>query len=76
MASITLTYPDGVQARVVDALCAYGNYTPADGARGAFAKGVLSTFIRTVVRNFEADAAAKSAADAARAAADSQITIS
>ena len=77
MATITLTIPDAALPRVVDALCAYGGQA-ADSpvAKGAFAKGVVGSWVKSIVRAHEAQQAAEAARLAAEVKADAEVTIS
>ena len=78
MATITLTFPDAVQPRVVDALCAEGGYDQLPEpkpARGAFARSRVIRFVRETVRNYEASLAIETAREAAVARADAEVTI-
>lgn len=75
MATITLTFPDGVQTRVVDALCDRGGWNQNLGPRGAFAKGVVIDWVHTVVKHYEGEQAATTARSTAESNAESQITI-
>lgn len=87
MAVIQLTIPDAAMPRVIDALCARGDY---DGSRAAFldanpggqfptraqfAKSMLADFVRTVTKHFEAEAAAEAARKTAAAKAESEVTV-
>lgn len=77
MASITITFSDGAQTRVVNALCERGGWTAELGiAKGPFAKSVVIDFVKSVVRNHEGDTAAATAREAAQAAADNDIILS
>jgi hypothetical protein len=73
MATITLTIPDAVMPRVVDALCAEGGYV--SGSRGAFAKQQVVDHVRRVVRQYESRVARDAAGAAADSAADAEILI-
>lgn len=72
MATLTITIPDAVVTRVQDALCAYGNRSPANAAN---AKAVLIDFMKTVTRNHEAETAAEISRVAAKQKADSEIVL-
>lgn len=87
MATITLTISDAAMPRVVDALCARGDY---DGSRAAFleanpggqfptrpqfAKAIVVDFVATIVKHHEAEQAAERARKAAQAKADKEVTV-
>lgn len=62
MASITLTIPDPLVTRVIDAIASEYGYDPAkDGAKAQFAKIQLINFIKRTVRNYESSIAVKNA---------------
>ena len=80
MATMSLTYPDVVAQRIVDALCAAGGYdtlptTPPRPARAAFAKSVVVSYLMSVTRDYEAERDAQVAQTAARAKVDGEVTI-
>lgn len=77
MASTTLTYPDVVQTRVVDALCAKGRWRSValDGQRGAFAKQVLSLLLKDIVQDYEVNLATDTATVTAKASVNADIVI-
>lgn len=77
MASITINFPDDQQQRIRDALCDYRGYRAKldDGSdnpvgRAAFAKDVIKSLIRDVVRHQEREKALR----AADAVADPDLT--
>lgn len=53
MADITVTVPDAVLPRVVDALAVAGGWVQGQGTKRAAAQQALVTFIRQTVRNVE-----------------------
>lgn len=54
MASVTIQYPDSEQARVIEALCIDGGWTPELGVtKGAFAKQQVARLVRERVREVE-----------------------
>lgn len=76
MAQITITIPDAVLARVLDAFAARG-YDAAGGlTKAQFAKQQVVGFIRGVVRSHEVEQAIQSAAAQASATADADIALS
>lgn len=76
MASITLTIPDAVLPRVLDAMAATRNYNPAtDGTKAQFAKAQLVAWLKSVVVDYEGNAAANTAATSARNTATTDIAI-
>lgn len=87
MAVIQLTIPDAAMPRVIDALCARGDY---DGSRAAFldaspggqfptraqfAKSMLADFVRTVVKHHESGLAAERARQTAEQKAENEVAI-
>ena len=77
MATITLTIPDAVMPRVIDALCAYGDRPDSSPlTRGAFAKAVVVDWVKSITRQHEGVQAAKTAETTARARVDAEISIS
>jgi len=64
MADITITVPDAVLTKVVDALCEYGDWTAADGSRTPFAKTVIIRWMKkvTIQREQRIDGAVATAA--------------
>ena len=76
MASITVTVPDPILNRVLDALAAKWNYNPAiDGTKAAFAKKSVANYLKATVKDYEATLAAEAARAAAQATAETDITI-
>lgn len=72
MASISVTVPDAIVTRVLDAICDTYDYRgPIDGTKAQFAKKQVAEHIRRLVTSYEArqasEAAAQAAADAAAA---------
>lgn len=77
MASITITIPDAVLTRVLDAIAARHGYDPlTDGTKAQFAKSVVIGWLKKEVVEHEANTAAASAASTQAAAANSQIVLS
>jgi hypothetical protein len=76
MAQISLTIPDDVLPRVIEALCVDGQ-RPDDSplTRAQFARQQIITYVRSVVRQHEARVAREAAAAAADAKADSEVVI-
>lgn len=62
MAQITLTIPDALLARVLDAFATTYGYTPGNGTKAQFARQQLATHIRGVVRSYEVQRASELAA--------------
>ena len=88
MASITLTFSDAVATRVLTALAAHygypptvedppasGTFIPNPETRAAFVKRMIALELKRKVVAYEALAAARTAEDAAGAAADSEISV-
>lgn len=67
MARLTITVPDTLLTRVLDAVGATYGYTPDDGTLRQFATSQLARHLRDVVQGYEV---AQASADAAQAAAD------
>jgi hypothetical protein len=71
MATMTVSFPDDVANRIIDALCARGS-RPDDSTvpKPQFAKGVVTDWMERVTIQYEAtlagEAAHKDAADAAQ----------
>lgn len=76
MASITLTIPDPILNRVLDALAAKWGYNPAGGqTKAQFAKSALAAYVKATVKQYEAEVAAKAAFDSAQATTETDIAI-
>lgn len=76
MASITITIPDPVLTRVLDAIASVGGYNSArDGTKAQFAKAYLVSYLKGIVIDYEGNVAAKTASDSARTTANSDIAI-
>ena len=75
MASMTIQIPDDVMPDVVEALAERGGYVDEDthGPKGAFAKGQVVDFIKTVTRHWSAKEAAKPVAEDAYAQIDASL---
>ncbi len=77
MATVSVTIPDPVLARVLDAFATAYGYNPAtDGTKAAFAKRQVARFVMETVRAHEATTAANAALKAATDKATTEITIS
>ena len=82
MATITITIPDSVVARVVDALGThYGYQAIIDGApnpetKARFVQRMIRTHIKNIVREQEASVASQSAFVSTSTAVDSEIVLS
>ncbi len=85
MASITLTVPDAIAQRVTDAVCTrYGyqatildvnnNLIQNPMTKAQFVKRVIYQHLKRIVVAYEIDLAVKSAEDAARTTAETDIT--
>lgn len=76
MASTTITVPDAVLPRVLDAVAATQGYNPAtDGTKAQFLKAFIARTLKGIVAEYEASAAASAAAASARSTANSDIAI-
>lgn len=76
MATITLTIPDAVVARVLDAVAAgYGYSAATHGTKAQFARQYLRDHLKQIVISYEAGLAATQAAQEQRAATESEINI-
>lgn len=87
MAAIQLTIPGAAMPRVIDALCARGDYdgqkqafleSNPDGqfpTRPQFAKAMIAEYVRTVTKHYEADQAAETARKSAQTKADAEVII-
>lgn len=77
MAEITITIPNGVVNRVVDAIASEYNYDAAvDGTKNAFAKKQVIEFLKRTVKDAEASVATKTARDNAVSDVDSNVVLS
>ena len=76
MASITITIPDPVAARVVDAMAVRYAWTADTGlTKTQFAKRVLVNLLKETVRMHEGQIASAAAAQVAGTAVDNEIDI-
>jgi hypothetical protein len=77
MANLTLTIPDNVVNRVFDALASEYHYNAiTDGTKAAFAKKVVTDFLKRTVRESETSAAQKNSITTITSDIDTNITIS
>lgn len=54
MATMTITIPDDKATRVINALCAAGDYNPdTDGPKAAFAKTMVIRWMKNMVLSVE-----------------------
>lgn len=76
MADITITIPNAVLSRVLDAVSVRFGYNAAtDGTKAAFAKKQLIIWVKDIVRSHEGSAAGAAAQQAASESVDADITI-
>jgi hypothetical protein len=76
MATITITVPDAVVNRVLDAIAGVYQYNAVnDGTKAAFAKKQLGLWAKRTTREWEASQASNGAYTAAFNAAESDIVI-
>lgn len=82
MADITVTIPDGILTRVMDAIGAEYNYDanklpgPPVETKGQFAKRQVIEFLKRTVKDHEGSLAAKQAREDTYADVDMDITLS
>lgn len=77
MASITITIPDNVLTRVLDAIAARNGYNSAtDGTKAAFAKAIVIKWVRREVIDYEANSAGQTASTSTRTQSESDISLS
>jgi hypothetical protein len=77
MATMTITIPDAIAQRVVEAVCARHGYDPDNpdhGSKTAFAKQQLILWLRTTTVEYEAEVAAKTAQNEAATVAQAEIS--
>lgn len=75
MADITITVPNAVLSRVLDAIAATKGYKPSDGTKAQFARNHIAAYIKDIVKSYEGSAASANARRLADTAVDSEITI-
>jgi len=76
MATVSVTIPDAVLGRVLDAIAAaYGYDAAKDGTKAAFAKKQVARFVAETVRAHEATVAADTARDTAATKATTEVVI-
>lgn len=72
MANITLTIPDNMLNRVVDAIASEYHYDASkDGTKAQFAKKVVTDFIKRTVKESELSLSIKNSSDSITADIDS-----
>lgn len=75
--TLSITIPDDISTRVVDALCGLYGYNPASGlTRNQFAKQVVITFVKDSVKDYEGRAAMQQARDSTINDVNTKIQIS
>lgn len=76
MATITLTIPDPVLNRVLDAIASSKGYGPGSGqTKAQFARSVIAAYIKSIVVEYESRSAADTAFRTAASTADTDIAI-
>lgn len=80
MATITLTFNNEIQTRIVDGLCGAHNYTAYQESGGTmtqnqFAKQAVVDFIKNTIKNYEGNIASKTAYNATVTDLDDVIII-
>jgi hypothetical protein len=76
MADITITVPNAVLSRVLDAIAARNGYIAAvHGTKAQFAKSLIIAWIKREVKGYEAGLASESAINTANASVDNDISI-
>jgi hypothetical protein len=73
--TITITIPDAVADRVINALCTSFGYTGGPLTPGQFAKQVVLNFVKEQVRDAESRFAAAAARQAAINAVNADVTL-
>jgi hypothetical protein len=74
MATISITVPDPVVQRVLDAVAATYGYDPdTDGTKAQFARAQVAAVVKNVVVSYEAQQAGESAWTAAKSTAEGDI---
>lgn len=76
MAAITLTIPDNVVNRVLDAIAANNNYQNGGETKTQFAKRKMIDYLKDNVKNYEATTAVNLARKTAVTAVEAEIQIS
>lgn len=77
MASITITIPDAVAPRVLDAVASRYGWAPDLGVTKAqFAKSILVNLLKESVKLHEGNIASRQATDTSNAQVDSDIVLS
>lgn len=77
MADVTITIPNGVLARVLDAIAAEYNYDATqDGTKAQFAKAQIIAFVKRTIKAAEGSAEADFARRTKEQEIDSNISIS
>lgn len=76
MATTTLNIPDPILPGVLDDFAAAKGYNPAtDGTKAQFLKSQMIQFVKNIVVEYRANAAANTAAASARTTATTDIAI-
>ncbi len=76
MANVTITIPDAVVDRVLDAIAGTYGYNPLlDGTKAQFGKKQLANFAKRTVRDYEAVRDSNLSYNQAIAAVESEINI-
>lgn len=76
MGQITFNVPDAVEQRVLDAVAVSRGWTPESGlTKLQFFRKVVREFVKGVVSEYEASAAARAAYATAKTSADQEVDI-
>jgi len=76
MATVSVTIPDKVLPRVLDAFATAYSYNPkTDGTKTVFAQGKVADYVAEVVKGHEVAVAAETARLAADAKVESEVVI-
>lgn len=76
MATISITIPDAVLPRVVEALCTANGYDPSSGlTKNQFAKQSIARYVKQTVIDYETNAAANTAAMTQRTSSTTDMVI-
>lgn len=77
MAVLTITIPDAVKDRVIDAICIRGGYSATSGlTKIQFAKQYILDTMKGIVSDHESSTAVQTAGTTARAKVESEIILS
>lgn len=76
MAQVSITIPDAVLSRVLDAIAtAYSYNSATDGTKAQFARRQLALWVMNTVRSVEANLAAETSRQTALTRADAEVVV-